>query len=609
MHKRQAKAVVPPSPPAAVAGLTPDLYSHILDSMLDAVVVANPDGTVRMMNPAALELLGYTAAEVAGQPVGKFFAEEEEEETLFRGTGLARLVREGAAREVETTLVTRTGERVPVVFNGSLVRDAERQLLAVVGVARDTLRGPTRRLIQEAQARAAEAQVLKTVAETLNRAIGLQEALEGSLEAVMKLIGSEAGWIMLLEELGGYGRPGGLPLLAAARNLPPALEADDRAAMQGPCQCLDLLRRGDLQAAVNILECDRLRAAGGDGPPGLCHHAIVPLRAAGRALGNLILTLPAGRAFSDDELRLLTAIGDQIGVAVERAWLFAEPRRWVEELLRLHELSAARAGSDTPPRPTGAEARRPGAAPESVLQLVVHSAVRLIGAETGCVSLLSPHGQQRTHAACAGEQADLLQGHRLPPESGIHGLVIRTGEPLLVDDLSTDERLSALGQQMGKRSAIVAPLKVGERTIGALSVFGRPDQRPFDEHALRLVTLLADQAALIIENARLLAIASHRGEQLAAVSDIGRRVTAIRDSKELLWTVVERVCRTFEYAYANVFLVEGECLVSHAAFNWSDGRALHLVGARLKIGEQGIYGWVAQTGQPLQVPDVDREPH
>jgi histidine kinase len=110
--------------------------ANILESMLDAVVVANPDGTIRTVNRAALELLGYTEEEITGQPVGVIFEEEEEEE-FFRGTGFVQLVRKGAARNVELMLRTKSGERIPVLFNGSVIREENGRLAAVLGVARD----------------------------------------------------------------------------------------------------------------------------------------------------------------------------------------------------------------------------------------------------------------------------------------------------------------------------------------------------------------------------------------------------------------------------------------------------------------------------------------
>ncbi|MCG2769661.1 MAG: PAS domain S-box protein [Anaerolineae bacterium] len=120
-------------------------YRHqaaILESMLDVLVVTNPDGIIYIVNPAALELLGYAEEELIGRPVGTIFEEEEEEEeeeelAFFKGTGLAQLVREGTARDVDLTLLARSGERIPAVFNGSVLRDEDGDLIAIVSVARD----------------------------------------------------------------------------------------------------------------------------------------------------------------------------------------------------------------------------------------------------------------------------------------------------------------------------------------------------------------------------------------------------------------------------------------------------------------------------------------
>jgi len=151
-----------------------DLAS-ILESMLDPVIVANPDGIIRTVNRATLELLGYTEEELLGKPVGTIFEEEEEEEEeedFFRGTGLARLVREGAARNIELTLLAKSGERIPVVFSGSVIRKDDGHLSAVVGVARD----------MRERLRAEEALKLRFVnlAETVSRIFTLRDPYVGT---------------------------------------------------------------------------------------------------------------------------------------------------------------------------------------------------------------------------------------------------------------------------------------------------------------------------------------------------------------------------------------------------------------------------------------------
>ena len=161
--------------PAGEEPLTSYRYlASILESMLDAVIAANPDGTIRTVNHAALELLGYAEEEIIGQPVGIFFEEEE----FFRGSGLAKLVREGAARDVELTLLAKSGERIPVVFNGSVIREEDGRLSAVVGVARD---------IRERQRAEQLLRALNQAALAMERAMTPEEIFNAVAEELKKL--------------------------------------------------------------------------------------------------------------------------------------------------------------------------------------------------------------------------------------------------------------------------------------------------------------------------------------------------------------------------------------------------------------------------------------
>jgi diguanylate cyclase (GGDEF)-like protein/PAS domain S-box-containing protein len=125
--------------------------------------------------------------------------------------------------------------------------------------------------------------VLRAVAEHLNREVHLQPMLHSALALILQLLDLHTGWIFLLDEQGQF-------TLAAAHGLPPALEADGRAAMRWtPCQCQRLLLEGHLDAPANILDCERLQRvheelAGADpqavrAQTGDLHmHVTVPLR-------------------------------------------------------------------------------------------------------------------------------------------------------------------------------------------------------------------------------------------------------------------------------------------------------------------------------------------
>jgi two-component system NarL family sensor kinase len=164
--------------------------------------------------------------------------------------------------------------------------------------------------------------VLKAIAEALNGAHDVDEALQTTLEQVALLLGLHAGWIWLLDPRTGRFYS------AVAQRLPPFLREPVR--MTGrTCWCLSAFRGGDLAAGnIDVMECSRLRAAVGAGDRarthGLRYHASIPLYFGDRPLGIMNVAAPAWRKLTRRELDLLSTIASQVGVAIERARLASE---------------------------------------------------------------------------------------------------------------------------------------------------------------------------------------------------------------------------------------------------------------------------------------------
>ena len=161
--------------------------------------------------------------------------------------------------------------------------------------------------------------VLKAIAEALNGAANVGEALQTTLEQVAALLGLDAGWIWLTDAQSGrfYG--------AVAQHLPPFLREPVRMAGQS-CWCLKAFRAGELTAGnIDVMECSRLRAAVAPrdraGTRGLKYHASIPLYFGERPLGIMNVAAPAWRKLTRRELDLLSTIASQVGVAIERARL------------------------------------------------------------------------------------------------------------------------------------------------------------------------------------------------------------------------------------------------------------------------------------------------
>lgn len=166
-----------------------------------------------------------------------------------------------------------------------------------------------------------ELSILNSIAQALNRSVDLDESLQSALAQVADLLDLQTGWVWLLQESGSDDVESSY--LAATQNLPPAL-AQNRQRMEGSCYCLRTFAEGDLAGAanVNIVECSRLQGLV-DGTDGLRYHASIPLYAHGKKLGVLNVASTDWRRLSTEDLQLLYTVGDLVGIAIERARLFA----------------------------------------------------------------------------------------------------------------------------------------------------------------------------------------------------------------------------------------------------------------------------------------------
>lgn len=210
-------------------------------------------------------------------------------------------------------------------------------------------------------------------------------------------------------------------------------------------------------------------------------------------------------------------------------------------------------------------------------------------------------------------------GVRRPPtafagaaEGGIVGWLRATQRPLLVRDFLVEmEHLPAQPSYQAERpprSALFVPLVAGDTVVGSLSVqSSRPNA--YDEDDLQVLSILANQAASAIVNARLFATVKRRADQLATIAEVSRAITAILDLDELLTQVVELIRERFGYYHVQVFLVEDE--THRAIFRASSGHHLNRLwreqGRSLRFDE-GIIGWVAGSGHYLLANDVSQEP-
>jgi sigma-B regulation protein RsbU (phosphoserine phosphatase) len=218
--------------------------------------------------------------------------------------------------------------------------------------------------------------------------------------------------------------------------------------------------------------------------PGAVAQLAVPLRRKGRVIGALNLLSDQPGAFSPQDEALLRQFGAHVAVALENAQLFASERKLVETLETLAEI---------------------GREVSSILDLdqlltkIASLTKRIIGYRTFGIFLLNEERQQLEGklAVRYGEEAGLKQ---IPMGKGLVGWAAQHREQVLVSDVSQDPRY--IGVVKDVRSELVIPLLVKDRCIGVFDLES-PDLDAFTKEHAEVLTLLASQTAIAIENARL----------------------------------------------------------------------------------------------------------
>jgi GAF domain-containing protein len=144
---------------------------------------------------------------------------------------------------------------------------------------------------------------------------------------------------------------------------------------------------------------------------------------------------------------------------------------------------------------------------EEIYRVVMDKISRLLKPDSWSLLMVDETTKELSFVIAVSPAAAELKKVRLAPGEGIAGWVARHGEPLLVPDVSRDDRFSAqVDRRSGftTRSIICVPLKTREHTLGVIQLINGMDQGEFARTDLNILSTIADFAAIAIDNARLM---------------------------------------------------------------------------------------------------------
>jgi PAS domain S-box-containing protein len=263
---------------------------------------------------------------------------------------------------------------------------------------------------------------------------------------------------------------------------------------------------------------------------GLQTMASAPLIHKGQSLGALTVGTRRTRAFPPQELDLLTAIGRQIGVAIENARLFAERDRRADETAVLNKVS--RAISST-------------LRLDELLDLIYDQVGQVMDTTNLYIALYDKDEDWISFPLYV--EGDRVRRDMIGRKAG-QGLteyIIRSCQPLLLAN-AVESRLRELGiESIGTaaKSCLGVPMIASDEVLGVITVQSYTTEDVYDDDHLDLLSSIAAQAAISIQNARLYEAEQRRAEEFRALTDASRIISSVLEKEQLLQALYQQITR------------------------------------------------------------------
>jgi signal transduction histidine kinase len=337
-----------------------------------------------------------------------------------------------------------------------------------------------------------------------------------------------------------------------------------------------------------------------------------PLLREGIAIGEILIRRMEVRPFSGKQIALLKTFADQAVIAIENVRLFQELQartedlgKSLEEVRVLGEVSRAVSSS--------LDLRQ-------VLDTVAGHAVNLSGSDAGGIFEFNQARRVFEPVVTRNLTKDFIEAVQATPmevRGGTIGRAVASGQPVQIPDmeLAYDHPLRPVLLAEGFRAQLALPM--GGEPVTRGMVLLRRTPGAFDEPVLNLLTALANQSKVAIENARLFQDIQNQQIRLENLSRNMDQLYRLSTAMQEPLSLAEQLSRVLEAARQVVFIdrfyvwgvtADGERLVNLAGAGFSE-EELHEVGVvEIPLAEAGALGKAYRERMPLVFHDQNPLP-
>jgi signal transduction histidine kinase len=329
-----------------------------------------------------------------------------------------------------------------------------------------------------------------------------------------------------------------------------------------------------------------------------------PLQAEGRTLGALSVgTLEKGLVFTDDQMKILSAISDQAAGAITKARLYQSSQDRTRQLSVLNEAAKTLSRS---------------LEIETLMKNLLDEACGLVHCEAANLILVDEISGELRCRQVHGPHAEQISGKLIPSAGNLTAGAIASAEMIVVDH---EEKLQAWGfygptaEILQPRNLIIVPLLSGDRAFGAIEVINKIDRADFEPDDGSILSAFASQASIALENARRYQLTDEelnaRVEELTVINQVDRALNQTLEFEQTIEITLNFALQISESDAGLIALEEEGKLRLHGFSGYPSDIDLDIgglvprdLGAIQRVGESLIAHIQTSSIQSTQIPGL-----
>lgn len=298
-----------------------------------------------------------------------------------------------------------------------------------------------------------------------------------------------------------------------------------------------------------------------------------------------------GSAFTSESLNLFEVLGSHASMALERARLVEDLKRRVEEVDVLRWV---------------AQAVNFTVDVDDLMELIYAQTGRVLDTSNFYIASYNAEKETLSYAFYVEDDERLYPDEEWSVEVGLTGEIIRTGRPIVTQEYMAECRrrgVTPAGEP--GRAWMGVPLSAGDEIIGVMNVSSPDPAVAYSNEQLTIFSAIADQAAAILDKARLYREMEERARELAVLNEVGSVITSSLDLDTVLNRIMDKAVDLLGAEAGSLILIDQEA--EELIFEVTTGAgSLDLVGTRIPL-DTGIAGTVIEEGEPVIIRDAQSD--